>query len=228
MSHGTATHRGPKAKGNGSEGGGREALANLGLVAAPESSLWFEAHTNLAALYLPAPSLADFGDLRMVRTLSEFCFDWFKLLGIELAIAFAVQSIVCAPVLSAVRVPLIFTALKMLAKPVVEVGAQLRPLPTQLAAVSLSNWTLSLPGIFWLTLYWFLFQLARWTPRPPSVHPLRPLSAVSNADAPLTVSHRPIASARPSAPLLLSASASSRAATTREAVPIMGSTRAFH
>jgi hypothetical protein len=80
-SHGTATHHGPK-RGNGGED--KEAHANLGLVAAPEAPkvLWFEAHANLAALYLPAPSLEGYGQQQIVRTLPEFCFRWLKLLGV--------------------------------------------------------------------------------------------------------------------------------------------------
>jgi hypothetical protein len=162
-SHGTATHRGPK---RGSGGEDKEAHANLGLVAAPEAPkvLWFEAHANLAALYLPAPSLEGYGQQQIVRTLPEFCFRWLKLLGVGLAVAFAVQALASAPVPSAVGVPPIFTALKTLATATVEVGHQLGPLFTQLASLALSNWTLSLPGLLWAGLYWLLFQLARWTP----------------------------------------------------------------
>jgi hypothetical protein len=162
-SHGTATHKGPK---RGSGGEDKEAHANLGLVAAPEEKkvLWFEAHANLAALYLPAPVLEGHGKQQIVRTLPEFCFRWLKLLGVGLAVAFAVQALAHAPVPSVVGVPPIFTALKTLALATVEVGAQLGPLFTQLAGLALSNWTLSLPGLLWAGLYWILFQLARWTP----------------------------------------------------------------
>jgi hypothetical protein len=45
-----------------------------------------------------------------------------------------------------------------------EVGAQLGPLLAQLAALAVLNWTLSLPGLLWIGLYWILFQLARWNP----------------------------------------------------------------
>jgi hypothetical protein len=64
--------------------------------------------------------------------------------------------------------PPIFAALKMLAMATVEVGIQLGLLLAQLAGLTLSNWTLSLPGFLWAGLYWILFQLARWTP-PPAV-----------------------------------------------------------
>jgi hypothetical protein len=162
-SHGTATHRGPK-KGNGGDGG--EAHTNLGLVVAPEAPkvLWFEAHANLAMLFLPAPAMADYREQQIVRTLPEFCFRWLKLLGVELAVAFAVQALAHAPVPSAVGVPPIFAALKTLAVATVEVRAQLGPLVAQLASLTLSNWTLSLPGILWARLYWIPFQMARWTP----------------------------------------------------------------
>jgi hypothetical protein len=56
----------------------------------------------------------------------------------------------------------------MLAMATVEVGIQLGLLLAQLAGLTLSNWTLSLPGFLWAGLYWILFQLARWTP-PPAV-----------------------------------------------------------
>jgi hypothetical protein len=168
-SHGTATHRGPK---RGSGGTGGEAHANLRLVAAPEAPqvLWFEAHANLAALFLPAPVLDEYGKQQIVRTLPEFCFRWLKLLGIGLAVAFAVQALASAPVPSEIGVPPIFTALKTLAMATAEVGAQLALLMAQLASLALSNWTLSLPGLLWVGLYWLLFQLASWTP-PTSVPP---------------------------------------------------------
>jgi hypothetical protein len=173
-SHGTATHRGSKDKG----GGDKEAHANLGLVATPEEPkvLWFEAHANLAAMYLPAPILEGHGKQQIVRTLPEFCFRWLKLLGVGLAVAFAVQALASAPVPTVVGVPPIFTALKTLAVATVDVGAQLGPLITQLAGLALSNWTLSLPGLLWAGLYWILFQLARWTPpaAPPTCDPPSP------------------------------------------------------
>jgi hypothetical protein len=110
-------------------------------VAAPEAPqvLWFEAHANLAALVLPALSLAGYGEQQIVRTLPEFCFCWLKLLGVRLAVAFAVQVLASAPVPSAIGVPPIVTALKTLAVATVEVGAQLGLLLAQLALLALSN-----------------------------------------------------------------------------------------
>jgi hypothetical protein len=118
------------------------------------------------ALYVPAPSMAGYGEQQIIRTLPEFCFRWLKLLGVGLAVAFAIQALASAPVPSAVGVPLIFTALKTIATAMVEVGAQLGPLLVQLAGLAFSNWMLSLPGLLWAGLYWILFQLARWTPLP--------------------------------------------------------------
>jgi hypothetical protein len=133
----------------------------------------------LAALFLPAPALNGYGEQQIVRTLPEFCFRWLKLLGVGLAVAFAVQALASTPVLSEIGVPPIFMALKTLAIATVEFGAQIGPLLAQLAAAALSNWTLSLPGSLWAGLYWILFQLGRWTtpavgptydPPPPDRH----------------------------------------------------------
>jgi hypothetical protein len=78
--------------------------------------------------------MAGHGGQQIVRTLPEFCFRWLKLLGVGLAVAFAVQVLAFTPVPSAVSVPLLFMALKTLVVATVEVGRQIGPLMMQLAS----------------------------------------------------------------------------------------------
>jgi hypothetical protein len=94
--------------------------------------LWFEAHANLAALFLPAPLMAGYGAQQIVRTLPEFCFCWLALLGVGLAIAFAIQALAHMPAPLAVRVPPVFMALKSLATPVEPSQSRPRAAVTQL------------------------------------------------------------------------------------------------
>jgi hypothetical protein len=94
----------------------------------------------------------------VVQSLPTICFRWLQLLASGLAIVLAIQAVASAsapPSLDGVH-PLLLS-IKQLAMALLAVGANASTLLQSVASLLLANWTLSLPGLLWLTLYWLPF-----------------------------------------------------------------------